>query len=193
MAAVPFGAAGELYVGGVGLARGYLQDPRLTAEKFAPDPFSRIPGSRLYRTGDQVRSRADGNIEFLGRIDQQVKIRGYRIELGEIEAVLSEHPAIKESVVVAREEESGDKRLVAYLVVGDRSMAGVSELRSHLKEKLPDYMVPSTFVMLDELPLTSNGKVDRRRLPAPEQSRPELEEGFVAPRDELERQLSNLW
>ena len=122
-----------------------------------------------------------------------MKIRGYRIELGEIEAVLSEHPAIKESVVVAREEESGDKRLVAYLVVGDRSTVGVSELRSHLKEKLPDYMVPSTFVMMDELPLTPNGKVDRHRLPAPEQSRPELEEGFVAPRDELERQLSNLW
>jgi aspartate racemase len=190
---VPAGVAGELYIGGDGLARGYLNRPELTEEKFVANPFKAAAGARLYRTGDRVRYLADGNIEFLGRIDQQVKIRGYRIELGEIEAVLSEHPAIKESVVIARQEDSGDKRLVAYLVVGDRSTAGVSELRSHLKQKLPDYMVPSTFVILDELPLTPNGKVDRHRLPAPEQSRPELEEGFVAPRDELERQLSNLW
>ena len=189
---VPVGVSGELHIGGDGLAAGYLNREELTTEKFIPNPYSEEEGARLYRTGDLARYLPDGNVEFLGRIDQQVKIRGFRIELGEIEAVLTEHHAVQEAVVVAREE-TGDKRLVAYLVIGDRSTAGVSELRAYLKEKMPDYMVPSAFVMMDELPLTPNGKVDRHRLPAPEQSRPELQEGFVAPRDELERQISNLW
>ncbi|HYF38928.1 MAG TPA: condensation domain-containing protein, partial [Gemmatimonadales bacterium] len=190
---VAIGMPGELYLGGAGLARGYWQRPGLTRQKFIPDPFSQVPEARLYRTGDRVRYRSDGNLEFLGRIDDQVKVRGYRIELGEVEAVLAEHPAVRETVVVVREGVAGDKRLVAYLVAAREPVLSVSELRSYLKGKLPDYMVPSAFVTLDALPLTPNGKVDRRALPAPEQARPELEGAFVRPRTAVEEVLAGIW
>jgi acyl carrier protein len=189
----PLGVPGELYIGGAGLARGYLNRPDLTAEKFIPNPFSDELGARLYKTGDLVRYLPDGNIEFLGRIDHQVKIRGFRIELGEIEAVLSHHPIVQEAVAVVREDRSGDKRLVAYVVPNQKSLPKIHELRNFLQQKLPDYMVPSAFVMLDALPLTPNGKVDRKALPAPDQTRPELEETFVAPRTPIEQELTEIW
>ena len=163
----PLGVTGELYLGGESLAQGYLNRPDLTAEKFVPHPFSEEPGARLYRTGDLCRYLSDGNIEFQGRIDHQVKIRGFRIELGEIESVLSRHPAVKEVVVLAREEVAGDKRLAAYLVTGADAVSP-GELRTYLKDQLPEYMLPSAFVFLDALPLSSSGKVDRSALPAPE-------------------------
>jgi amino acid adenylation domain-containing protein len=186
---VPIGVHGHLHIGGVGLARGYLNRPDLTAEKFIPDPFSTAPGARMYRTGDLARYRPDGNIEFLGRADHQVKIRGFRIELGEIEAVLGQHPAVREAVVLAREDAPGEKRLVAYVVADSTA----DELRRFLKDKLPAYMVPAVVVLLEALPVTPNGKVDRRALPAPDRSRPELEKAFVAPRDDLELQLAHIW
>jgi amino acid adenylation domain-containing protein len=189
----PIGVPGELYLGGVGLARGYLNRPTLTAERFIPHPFSDTTDARLYRTGDLTCYRSDGNIEFLGRIDHQVKIRGFRIELGEIETVLNQHPAMKEAVVIAREDTPGDKRLVAYIVPDSVHAATISELRSFLKEKLPDYMVPSAFVKLDVFPLTPNGKVDRRALPKPDETRSELDEGYVAPRNEIETELVEIW
>jgi amino acid adenylation domain-containing protein len=189
----PVGIPGELHIGGIGLARGYLGLPKLTAEKFIPDAFSDEPGARLYKSGDMARYLPDGNIEFLGRIDHQVKIRGFRIELGEIEAVLGQHPAVRETVVLAREDIPGDKRLVAYVVSDQKETTTISELRSFLKHKLPDYMAPSAFVFLDALPLTPNGKVDRRALPAPDQSRPELEPAFVAPRTSAEKTLVGIW
>ncbi len=184
---------GELHIGGVGLARGYLTLPDETAEKFIPDPFSPEPGARLYRTGDLARYLPDGSIEFLGRMDHQLKIRGFRIEPGEVEVVLGQHPAIREALVMAHEHAPGDKRLVAYVVTFPEARPTVSELRAHLKEKLPDYMVPSSLILLDELPLTPNGKVDRGALPAPEQSRPELEQAFVVPRTRLEELLAKMW
>jgi len=190
---VPIGVFGELFIGGDGLARGYFRRPELTAEKFIPNPFSNEPGTRLYKTGDLVRYLADGNIEFLGRIDHQVKIRGFRIELGEIEAVLGQHPAVREVVVVARKESRSDKRLVAYVVPNQGLSPSTSELRNFLKNKLPEYMVPSTFVMLDALPLTPNGKVDRRALPALDGARPELDGTFVAPRTQAEAMLAGIW
>ena len=205
---VPIGVTGELYVGGDGLARDYLNQPELTAERFIPNPFCDAPGARLYRTGDLARYLSDGNIEFLGRLDHQVKIRGFRIELGEVEATLSQHPAVRETVVLAREDVPGDpsaefiltkewlrtgKRLVAYIVTNTKQSPPIDELRRFLKEKLPEYMVPSAFVMLDALPLTPNGKVDRRTLPAPDQARPELERAFVAPRTPVEGKLSGIW
>ncbi|WP_144444395.1 amino acid adenylation domain-containing protein, partial [Caballeronia arationis] len=164
----PPGAIGELYIGGAGVSRGYLNRPELTAERFIDDPFSGQPGARLYRTGDLARYRPDGNIEFLGRNDHQVKIRGFRIELGEIEAQIASHPAVREAVVIARarHEKTQDQQLVAY-VTGTAEI-DASTLREHLASRLPDYMVPSAFVVLDALPLTPNGKLDRRALPDPQ-------------------------
>ena len=235
---VPIGVAGELHIGGAGLARGYLNRPDLTAERFIPNPFwgmgdggwgmedsipiparplryacppSPIP--RLYKTGDLARYLADGSIEYLGRIDHQVKIRGFRIEPGEIEARLAQHPAVREAIVVVREDAPGDRRLVAYVVpkIEDRGLKiedsasdapdplssilypRSSDLRAFLQTKLADYMIPAAFVLLDALPLTSNGKVDRRRLPAPDTARPELERTFVAPRTEAEQTIAAIW
>jgi thioesterase domain-containing protein/acyl carrier protein len=190
---VPVGVAGELCIGGTCLARGYLNRPDLTAENFVPNRFSGEPGTRLYRTGDLARFLTDGNIEFLGRIDRQVKIRGFRIELGEIEAVLRQHPAVREVIVSARENVPGEKQLVAY-VFGEREpLPTASELRRFLKEKVPEYMVPAAFVPLDALPLMPNGKVDRNTLPEPERIQVEPGRAFVAPRNALQLQLSNLW
>jgi len=190
---VPIGVPGEIYISGDGLARGYLKHPDLTAEKFLPNPFSKQAGTCLYRTSDIARYLPDGNIEFLGRIDNQVKIRGYRIELGEIESVLSQHPSVREVVVLAREDNPGDRRLVAYVVTNREQPCTTSEMRNFLKQKLPEYMVPSTFVLLEAMPLTSNRKVDRRALPLPDQSRPELEKAFVASRTPVEQILADIW
>ena len=197
---VPVGVPGELHIGGVGLARGYLNRPELTAEKFIPNPFEnskfKIQSSkfnRLYKTGDLARYLPDGTIEFLGRIDNQVKIRGFRIELGEIEAVLVKHPMVREVVVLAREEGSGEKQLVGYIVPNDAGIPTTDELRSYLKEQLPEYMVPSIFVLLEALPLLPNGKVDRRALPAPEGVRPTLAAAYEAPRSEVERAIATVW
>jgi hypothetical protein len=184
---VPVGVVGELYAGGAGLARGYLNQPQLTEEKFVPDPFK--PGERLYRTGDLVRYTSEGVIEFQGRADTQVKVRGYRIELGEIESTLSAHPAVKETVVLAREDTPGDKRLVAYVVGSGEASA--AELKEHLASRLPSYMLPAAFVVLEALPLTPNGKVDRKALPAPE--RTGLEAEYVAPRTPTEEKLARIW
>ncbi|GAB1538793.1 hypothetical protein NUACC21_14570 [Scytonema sp. NUACC21] len=191
---VPVGVAGELHIGGVGVARGYLNRPELTAEKFIPNPFASDKLSdRLYKTGDLVRYRADGNIEYIGRIDYQVKIRGFRIELGEIEAVLSQHPNAKQIVVIATRDVVGSQRLVAYLVAHQQPAPTASELRAFLKQKLPEYMVPSAFVVLDALPLTPNGKLDRKALPDPELAQPKLDTTFVAPRTPTEEVLAEIW
>jgi amino acid adenylation domain-containing protein/non-ribosomal peptide synthase protein (TIGR01720 family) len=198
MRPVPVGIPGELFIGGDCLARGYLNRPELTAERFVPDPFSAEAGARLYRTGDLARFLPDGNIEFLGRLDHQVKIRGFRIELGEIEAALAEHPSIREALVLTYDDggngnDGGNKRLVAYAVAEAGREAAHAELRSFLREKLPDYMLPSAFVMLDALPLTPHGKFDRRALPAPTFERDEASETFVAPRTAVERKLAEIW
>jgi acyl-coenzyme A synthetase/AMP-(fatty) acid ligase/acyl carrier protein len=189
---VPAGATGELCIGGVGLARGYLNRPELTAEKFIPNPFNGGPGERLYRTGDLARYLPDGNVEFLGRMDHQVKVRGHRVELGEIEAVLRGHPQVSEALVLPREDGPAGKRLVAY-VVSIQDRVEVGELRTFLKARLPEYMIPLTFAFLDSLPLTPSGKIDRRALPKPDQSRPELESAFVAPRTRTEELLAGIW
>ena len=191
MQPVPVGVAGEMYVGGDGVARGYFGQPALTATSFVPHPFSTKPGARLYRTGDLARYLITGELEYLGRIDHQVKIRGFRIELGEIEAVLLTHGGVREAVVMAREDSPGEKRLAAYLILEHTTSIG--ELRGFLKERLPDYMIPSAFVVLDKLPLSSNGKVDRRRLPEPETSRPSLTDTYVPPTTEAERVLARIW
>jgi amino acid adenylation domain-containing protein len=190
---VPIGVAGELYIGGVGLAHGYLNRPELTAGKFIPNPFSTERGTRLYSTGDRTRCLPDGNIEFLGRFDDQVKIRGYRIELSEIETVLGQHPSVRQVVVLAREDSPEDKRLVAYVAVASSSSPSTSELRTFLQRKLPEYMVPSAFILLESLPLTVTGKLDRKGLPAPDQSRPEPEHTYTAPRTPVEELLANIW
>ncbi|NJO14389.1 MAG: amino acid adenylation domain-containing protein [Thioploca sp.] len=191
---VPIGVPGELHIGGAGLARGYWNSPDLTAEKFIKNPFSNDPHSRLYKTGDLARYLPDGNIEFLGRIDNQVKIRGFRIELGEIEAVLASHPTIQEDVVVVQESEAGEKRLVAYLVPQLGQLIEPSELRAFLQEKLPDYMIPLAFVSLDHLPLTPNNKVDRRALSQFAIASYQLpKKTFVAPRTEEEELLAGIW
>ena len=188
---VPIGVPGELHIGGFGLARGYWNRPELTAQKFIPSPFAQ--GTRLYKTGDLVRYLADGKIEFLGRIDHQVKIRGFRIELGEIEALLKQHLQVRETVLVAREDTPNDCRLVAYLVTHHNTKPSANELRGFLKQKLPEYMLPSSFVVLDALPLTPNGKIDRRALPAPDNQRPELTVTFKPPHSGIEQQIAKLW
>ncbi len=189
---VPVGVAGELYVGGAGLARAYLHRAALTAERFVPHPYSTEAGARLYRTGDLVRWLADGTIEFLGRGDTQVKVRGFRIELGEIETALVSHPAIRAGVVVARGNNGGGKQLVAYTVAEREPAPSAGELRQHLQGTLPDYMVPALFVMLDALPLNANGKVDRQALPAPEEAQTD-DETYIAPRTPTEEQLATIW
>jgi amino acid adenylation domain-containing protein/non-ribosomal peptide synthase protein (TIGR01720 family) len=188
---LPLGAAGELCIGGEGLARGYLLRPGLTASQFIPDPFGAEPGGRLYCTGDLVRYRPDGSLEFLGRLDRQVKIRGFRVELGEIEAALAQHPSIREAAVLARADRDGEHRLVAYLVASQAPSVG--ELRAFLANELPEHMIPSAFVPLAALPLTPNGKVDREALPAPDGARPILEVAFAAPHTESQRILAAIW
>jgi amino acid adenylation domain-containing protein/non-ribosomal peptide synthase protein (TIGR01720 family) len=192
---VPVGVPGELLIGGAGLSRGYRGRPDLTAEKFIPHPFADLrqePGARLYRTGDLARHLADGRVEFLGRIDHQVKVRGFRIELGDIEAALDKHPAIAQAVVMAREDTPGNKQLAAYLVTApDTQKPDVSDLRAYLKEKLPEYMVPALYTFLDAMPLTPNGKVDRRALPAPDRAAAARE--YVAPSNEKEQFFCDLW
>jgi amino acid adenylation domain-containing protein len=184
---------GELYLGGIGLARGYFRRPELTAERFVPDPFSGRSGARLYRTGDLVRWREEGNLEFLGRLDEQVKVRGYRIEPGEIEATLVQHPAVTQVVVQPRDDAAGEKRLVAYVAISPRRTPALEELRDFLQQRLPGYMVPSAFVLLPSLPLTPSGKIDRRALAAMELGRPVLAAAFTAPRDSLEQALASIW
>ena len=190
---VPIGIVGELYLGGAGLARGYLNRPDLTAEKFIPNPFSNEPGARLYRTGDLALYLPDGQIEFRGRSDFQVKVRGFRVELGEIEAALLSHSAVREAVVTAVGEFQHIKRLVAYVVLNENHGAQVSDLRSFLHKRLPEYMIPSAFVVLEKLPLTSNRKVDRRALPVPDELRPEMLVTFQPARDDLELKLTQIW
>lgn len=189
---VPIGVVGELYISGAGLARGYLHQPELTSNKFIVNPFDNSNYHRLYKTGDLVRYLDDGKIEFIGRLDHQVKIRGFRIELGEIEATLRQCPLVREAVVVATEDVVGDKHLVAYIVAVDPNPSH-TQLRNFLKQYLPEYMLPSAFVLMDTLPLTSNGKVNRQALPALEQTRPDLEETFVAPRTPAEEILAEIW
>ncbi|CAC5339867.1 MULTISPECIES: non-ribosomal peptide synthetase [Planktothrix] len=188
---VPIGINGELYIGGEGLAKGYLGQPELTNSKFISNPFNDDPASRLYKTGDIVRYLADGNIDFMGRIDHQIKIRGFRIELGEIETVLSQHPQVQEGIVIAREDELGVKRLSAYVIPVTQQLTR-QELRQFLQDKLPNYMVPAFLMLLDSFPLTPNGKVDRRALPIPEIDLHELE-NYIAPSTDTETILAQIW
>jgi acyl-coenzyme A synthetase/AMP-(fatty) acid ligase/acyl carrier protein len=190
---VPAGVYGELLIGGEMLARGYVNRADLTAEKFIPDPFSRAAGRRLYRSGDLGRYLRDGNIELIGRIDFQVMIRGFRVELGEIEVLLEQHPEVRATVVVAQQYPNGEKRLAGYVVPHDKEKLTTSELRKYLAEKLPDYMIPSAFVLLDSLPLSHNRKVDRRALPLPNAERPSLETSYVAPSTPAEEVVAGIW
>ena len=188
----PVGVPGELFIGGDCLALGYAEAPDLSAERFLPDPFANRPGARMYRTGDRVHFLPDGNIIFLGRLDFQVKIRGFRIELGEIEVVLGKHPAIKEAILMVRKE-TGDQRLVAYYTSSQGQPTEVSTLRRYVKEHLPEYMVPATFVRLDEWPLTANGKVDRKALPSPQWAGSSSQGQRLEPRNEKEAVLARIW
>ncbi len=190
---VPAGEVGEIYIGGAGVAHGYLSRPDLTAEKFVPDPFTGQTGARLYRTGDYGRYRADGLLECIGRIDQQVKVRGYRIELGEIEAVIRQHPGVQDAVVLAREDPAGEKRLVAYAVSRPGQTLTRDDVRRYVRDQLPEYMVPSIFVSIEALPLTPNGKVDRRALPEPEWGKLQHESAFIAPRTAIEEVVAGIW
>jgi amino acid adenylation domain-containing protein len=188
---VPAETPGELFIGGAGLAAGYVSEPAETAERFVPDPFSGTPGARLYRTGDRVRSLRDGDVEFLGRVDDQVKIRGFRIEPGEIRGVLEAHPAVRECIVLAREDSPGDLRLVAYVVSAAAVQVSADELRAWMRTQVPDYMVPAAFVFLKSLPLTANGKVDRRALPPPREGAEERP--YIAPRSDSEKKVAETW
>lgn len=193
---VPIGIPGELYIGGPSLARGYLRRPHLTAERFVPNPFDIGGDSRLYRTGDVVRYLPDGNLQFLGRNDEQVKVRGFRIELGEIEQVLRQHPAVREAIVIVREYGPGDRRLLGYLTLRDPGAAGealLADIRSSARQKLPEYMVPAAILVLDALPLTANGKLDRRALPDPEIARRDRAEEVESPRNSQEQALADVW
>jgi hypothetical protein len=198
---VPAGLSGEICIGGVGLARGYLNRPELTEEKFVKNPFYSDPldnkqsfsSPKIYRTGDLGRYLADGTIEFLGRVDYQVKIRGFRIELGEIEAIIEFHPGVRQAVVILRDEPPDTKKLVAYLVPTSGTTIKLSDLRRFIREKLPEYMVPSAFVIMDEFPLTPNGKVDRFALPAPTTDRMEDDINYVSPTTNLEKVIASIW
>jgi acyl-coenzyme A synthetase/AMP-(fatty) acid ligase len=195
MELLPVGVTGELYAGGPGLARGYLNNPELTAEKFVPNPFSLDPGERLYRTGDRVRWRTDGVLEFLGRVDNQVKLRGYRIELGEIENALMKAAQLENVVVLMREDRPGDKQLVAYVAAGEtvQSEGLAEQLKDALRQKLPEYMVPADVVVMDSLPLSRNGKVDRRALPAPSMEKGVDRCSKSAPRTQVEELITQIW
>jgi acyl carrier protein len=197
---LPIGIAGELYIGGAGVTRGYLNRPELSAERFVPDPFRRTPGARLYRTGDLARWREDGVMDFLGRIDHQVKIRGHRIELGEIESALTDHPGVREAVVIAREDVPGDVRLVGYVIASESHAAALREpgvatreMREALRERLPEFMVPSHVVVLDVFPQTPNRKIDRKALPAPAVARPAAAAESAAPSSEIEKSIVAVW
>ncbi|WP_260604961.1 non-ribosomal peptide synthetase [Streptomyces sp. WAC 01420] len=189
----PVGVPGELWIGGAGVARGYWNRPDLTDDRFVPHPFADAPDAKVYRTGDLVRWLPEGNLEFLGRIDQQVKIRGLRIELGEIESALAAHEDVAAAVVIVREDTPGDKRLVGYCVPAAGRVLTAADLRARLRASLPDYMVPNWFVLLDALPLTPNGKVDRKALPQPDGDRPDTDTDYVAPRTEVERVIASIW
>ena len=185
--------AGELCVGGPGVTQGYINQPDLTADRFVADTFSGTESGRLYRTGDLVRRNAAGVLDFLGRLDHQVKIRGFRIELGEIESQLTRHPSVAEAAVIARVDASGDARLIAYVLPRPGSAPNVTDLRAFLSERLPEFMLPASFLLLAELPRSANGKIDRTALPAVGSERPELQEAYVAPRDDVERWLAGIW
>jgi acyl carrier protein len=187
------GEVGEIYVRTPHLTKGYIGDDALTNKRYLVNPFTHLPIDRLYKTGDRGRYLPDGNVEFLGRADDQVKIRGYRVEIAEIQVLLQHHPAIKDAAVLVLEEEAGDSRLVAYVVPDGHEAMDVSELRTYVKQRLPDYMVPSSFIPLDALPLTPNGKVDRRALPKPDGARPDVGISYVAPQTELEQTLAKIW
>jgi acyl carrier protein len=189
---VPVGVTGEVFIGREGVARGYLGRPDLTGENFIPDPFSDEPGARLYRTRDRARYLSDGKIEFLGRLDHQVKIRGFRIELGEIESALREHPAVKEAVAVVKSA-NDEKYIAAYVVPVSEPAPAAAELRTFLKQRLPEYMAPSTFVLLDQLPLTATGKLDRAALPEPNHSHRERGSALTAPRNAVEEALVEIF
>jgi AMP-binding enzyme/AMP-binding enzyme C-terminal domain/Phosphopantetheine attachment site len=190
---VPVGVPGELWIGGLGVARGYVGRPELTAERFVADPFA-ADGSRVYRTGDRVRWRPDGQLEFLGRLDAQVKIRGYRVEPGEVEAALTALPGVAEAVVVAAEDPGGGQRLVGYVAPADPAQPPTtSGLRAGLRQRLPDYLIPGVFVVLEGLPRTPSGKLDRRGLPAPGGDRPELAAAYRPPQSATERVLAGIW
>jgi len=192
--ALPDGVAGELFIGGQGVARGYFERPELSAERFVKDPFSSQPDARMYRTGDRARWRADGVMEFLGRADFQVKLRGYRIEPGEIEALVRQMPGVNECVVLLREDRPGDQRLVAYVVPAPRTKIETQSIRDALRERLPEYMVPSSVLTIDELPLTPNRKIDRKALPAPEAVASSTAPTESArPESELDRSIAEVW
>ncbi|BBD64379.1 amino acid adenylation domain-containing protein [Nostoc commune NIES-4072] len=190
---VPIGVPGEMYIGGAGVTRGYLNRPTLTSERFIPNCFSNKPNALLYKSGDLARYLPNGDIEYLGRIDNQVKVRGFRIELGEIEAIISQHPAIRETVVVVSEASANSQRIVAYVVAQREQTMTIPELRNFLESKLPNYMMPTAFITLEALPLTPNGKVDRFALPAPDTTRPQLETVYQPPQTEVEKTIADIW
>ena len=190
---LPPGLPGELYIGGQGVVRGYWNRPELTAERFIPDPFSSVPGARLYKTGDLVNLRSDGLMEFLGRTDHQVKIRGHRIELGEIEAHLSANHSVKSCVVVVREDTPGDPKICAYWVPDPKAPTDSAMLREHLRETLPEYMIPAHLIEMPELPLTPNRKLDRNALPKPDAASQRAQQAYVPPSNDIEKILVDLW